>query len=108
MGHQYHPIRKEKMDERTLLEKELASLEYDINKLENSIEPLRIRVQTINSRLQELEYGLQIGQKITYRGQTGLLEKFHEFWPVMRPYKKDGSLSSKLVNCYNFREDNDL
>ena len=96
------------MDEKAQLESELKSLRCDIAKLEDSIEPLRIRVQTVRVRLQELRTGLQMGQRITYRGTTGILEKFECYWPVIRPYTKSGKLACRTLSCYDYYADNQI
>ena len=96
------------MHERDQLEKNLGILEKEIKSLNDRLQSLESHREAILIRLTELEYGLKIGQNITYRGLTGRLEKFESFWPVMRPHKKDGTLSTRLVHCYNFYDDNKI
>jgi len=81
----------------------LNELRFKKGKLEKEIDILVNEKIKIQRKIDEIEFGVKIGDKVTYDENKYIVIKFETFWIKGRLIKKDGTVGIKESHLYNFK-----
>lgn len=82
----------------------IKKLEKQITNLLIDRQEVDIRIAKLKERIGSLKYNIDLGDKISFEGKTGIVTFIDEFYIKVMLFKKDGKLGTLEVNCYKPRE----
>jgi hypothetical protein len=90
----------------TQIKNQLLDLKLNLSNVQNQINDLRAREKELKTDILKLETGINIGDKITLKGKSGVISniiyEYNEPKFVAKFYRKDGSLGALEKRLYSW------